>query len=661
VLGRDLTGDWGTASRREWLVTNNLGGFAAGTVAGANTRRYHGLLVASLKPPVARTVLLAKVDLSVRYQDRSYELGANEFGGGVIHPQGYVHIESFRMLDAIPTWRYAIGDALLEQQIFMAPLTHTSYLGLRLLRASASVDVTLQPLCTYRDYHSQLRGANAFLVDAAQAGCAVRAFDRARVLCLSIDQGSFEPGSDWYWNFFHRLESERGLDASEDLFMPGRFATRLAAGEHRFFVATIEAGATAPGLEVLAALARTGERLTASLPAGTPGWVRQLALASDQFMVQREVLHQRGTSVIAGYPWFTDWGRDAMIALPGITTTLGRHDVALEVLETFARCVDRGMLPNRFPDGDEPPEYNTVDATLWLFHALAEYLDSKRDCRLPRRLLPTLLDIIEAHIEGTRYGIGVDPADGLLRAGEPGVQLTWMDAKVGDWVVTPRMGKCVEVNALWLNALHVTARLATQVGNAPAAHRCETLLAHASAHFDRFWDAQRRCLYDVIDVNGGTSCDASMRPNQLFAVSLPFSPLRPAQMRSVVDACADELLTSYGLRSLSMQDPAYVGQYQGDTWHRDRAYHQGTVWSWLLGPFALAHYRVHGDAALAQSFLDPIAEHLRDACVGSISEIFDGDPPHAARGCFAQAWSVGEVLRAWIRLEQLKVQPAKPI
>src|ERR1035441_4446042 len=235
VLGRDLTGDWGTASRREWLVTNNLGGFAAGTVAGANTRRYHGLLVASLKPPVARTVLLAKVDLSVRYQDRSYELGANEFGGGVIHPQGYVHIESFRMLDAIPTWRYAIGDALLEQQIFMAPLTHTSYLGLRLLRASASVDVTLQPLCTYRDYHSQLRGANAFLVDAAQAGCAVRAFDRARVLCLSIDQGSFEPGSDWYWNFFHRLESERGLDASEDLFLPGGFATRVGAGEPPVF------------------------------------------------------------------------------------------------------------------------------------------------------------------------------------------------------------------------------------------------------------------------------------------------------------------------------------------------------------------------------------------------------------------------------------------
>jgi predicted glycogen debranching enzyme len=656
VLGRDLTGDWNLASRREWLVTNNLGGFAAGTVSGANTRRYHGLLVASLTPPVQRTVLLAKVDVRVNYQGRSVELGANEFSGGVIHPQGYAHIESFRLLQGIPTWRYAIGDALLEQQIFMAPLTHSSYLGLRLLRAGAAIDIALQPLCTYRDYHSQLRGERDFRVDAAPSSCTVLAFDGARALHLSIDQGSFEPGGDWYWNFFHRRESERGLDAVEDLFMPGRFATRLVYGEHRFFVASIEALAPAAGLGVLAQLAGKSELLTAALPAGAPSWVRQLALASDQFLVRREVLSQRGSSVIAGYPWFTDWGRDAMIALPGLTSTLGRHDIALEIIETFTRCVDHGMLPNRFPDGNEPPEYNTADATLWLFHALSEYLDSTHDGRLPQRLLPTLLNIIQAHVEGTRFGIGVDPSDGLLRAGEHGVQLTWMDAKVGDWVVTPRIGKCVEVNALWLNALQVTARLAAQVGNVPAAQQCQTLLAHASAHFDRFWNAQRGCLYDVIDVDGTAACDASMRPNQLFAVSLPFSPLQPEQMRAVVDACAGQLLTSYGLRSLGPHEPAYVGHYQGDVWHRDGAYHQGTVWSWLLGPFALAHYRVYGDAAAALSFLDPVGDHLRDACLGSISEIFDGDAPHVARGCFAQAWSVAEVLRAWVHLERLKAR-----
>jgi len=416
---------------------------------------------------------------------------------------------------------------------------------------------------------------------------------------------------------------------------------------------------------VLDSLAQKAERLMAAVPATAPCWVRQLALAADQFIVQREVRQQRGISIIAGYPWFTDWGRDAMIALPGLTSVLGRHDIAFEVLETFARCADRGMLPNRFPDGDEPPEYNTVDATLWLFHAFAHWLSGERTRereparRLPRRLLQALLDIIEAHVAGTRFGIAVDPGDGLLRAGEPGVQLTWMDAKVGDWVVTPRMGKCVEVNALWLNALDVTARLAVQAGNEAAAQRCEDLLTTASAHFERFWNDERGCLYDVIDVDGGTGCDASLRPNQIFAVSLPYSPLPVEQMRCVVDTCARELLTSYGLRTLSARESAYVGRYEGDVRQRDGAYHQGTVWSWLLGPFTLAHHRVYGDAALAQSFLQPMAQHLRDACIGSISEIFDGDAPHTARGCFAQAWSVGEILRAWARLERHKTASAQ--
>jgi predicted glycogen debranching enzyme len=654
VLGRDIVSNWAAACRREWLVTNNLGGYASGTVAGANTRRYHGLLVASLKPPVQRTVLLAKVNLAVRYRDRDYELTANEYAGGIIHPEGYVHIESFRLLAGLPTWRFAIGDALLQQQIFMAPLTHVTYLSLQLLRASSELELTLQPLCTYRDYHSESRGARPFAVRAGVADCSVCAFEGARELSLSLQQGQFEAGGDWYWNLFHRVESERGLDATEDLFTPGRFMTRLADGERRFFVASIEAGTPPSGEEVLASIEQKAKRLVGALPQSAPGWVRQLALASDQFIVQRSVQGRAGLSVIAGYPWFTDWGRDAMIALPGLTSAIGRRDIALGVLQTFARSADRGMLPNRFPDGDEPPEYNTADATLWLFHALADYLEVEPARRLPRELLPVLLQIIDAHVEGTRYGIAVDPSDGLLHAGVPGVQLTWMDAKVDDWVVTPRIGKCVEINALWLNALDVTARLAVREGEMAAAQRCEDLLSLASAHFERFWNPQRGCLFDVIDVDGGDGCDPSLRPNQLFAVSLPFSGLQRAQMRAVVDVCAAELLTSYGLRSLATGESAYVGHYQGDRWRRDGAYHQGTVWSWLLGPFALAHHRVFGDASLAQSFLEPIADHLRDACIGSISEIFDGDAPHAPRGCFAQAWSVGEVLRAWLRLERLK-------
>jgi predicted glycogen debranching enzyme len=599
-------------------------------------------------------VMLAKIDLRVRYRERNYELGSNEYAGGIVHPRGFVHIESFRLHGGVPTWRFAIADALLEQQIFMAPLKHTSYLSLQVLRASSELEVTLRPLCTYRDYHSEAHGARPFSVRAGAAECVVSAFEGARELWLTADRGRFDPGSDWYWNFFHRVESERGLDATDDLFTPGTFVLPLAPGERSFFTASIEAEVPAPGPQVLGTIALKAEQLTVSLPRSAPDWIRQLAQASDQFIVRREMQGRAGVSIIAGYPWFTDWGRDAMIALPGLTSMLGRHGIALEILETFVDSADHGMLPNRFPDGDEAPEYNTADATLWLFHALAEYLEAEPGHRLPPHLLPALFEIIESHVEGTRFGIGMDPNDGLLRAGVPGVQVTWMDAKVGDWVVTPRIGKCVEINALWLNALDVTARLAVQAGDVTAAQRYEDLLSHASAHFDRFWNPHRGCLYDVIDVDGGNGCDPSLRPNQLFAVSLPFSGLQNEQMRAVVDVCAAELLSSYGLRSLAAQESAYIGSYQGDPWHRDSAYHQGTVWSWLLAPFALAHYRVYGDATLAQSFLAPIADHLRDACIGSVSEIFDGDAPHRARGCFAQAWGVAEVLRAWIRLERLK-------
>ena len=324
------------------------------------------------------------------------------------------------------------------------------------------------------------------------------------------------------------------------------------------------------------------------------------------------------------------------------------------MLRTFASFVDHGMLPNRFPDQGEAPEYNTADATLWLFHALQCHLDASADFSLGIELLPTLLAIIRAHVDGTRHGLGVDPREGLLRAGEPGTQLTWMDAKVGDWVVTPRWGKAVEINALWLNALHVTVELARRAQDRSAENQCKALLIHAATHFSRFWNADKGCLYDVIDVAGGSQCDDSVRPNQIFAVSLPNCTLPPAQRRAVVDTCASTLLTSFGLRSLSPMDVAYVPQYEGDSWHRDGAYHQGTVWSWLLGPFALAHFRVYGDAALSQSYLEPIAHHLFDACIGTVGEIFDGAPPHQARGCFAQAWSVGEVLRAWIELERTK-------
>ena len=604
--------------------------------------------MASLTPPVQRTLLVAKIELSVRYLEVESDLSANEFVGGAVSGTGFVHVESFALVDGIPTWRYAVADALLEQQIFMAPGSNTSYLRLALLRASAPMRVTLKPLVTYRDYHSQNRGAKDIHVEAHAQECRILAFAGARPYRLSITQGAFTASPAWYWNFWHRMEAERGLDAVEDLLTPGSFATELSSDRPVFLQATAESAAPAPGQEVLDALRAKARRLSASLPATSPAWICALAVASDQFIVRRAAL---GPSIIAGYPWFTDWGRDTMISLPGLATSLGRHDLAAGILRTFAGFIDAGMLPNCFPDAGETPRYNTADATLWMFHALDEHLAAKPDPDLVHDLFPSLMRVIHAHAEGTRYGIRVDPVDGLLHAGEPGTQLTWMDAKHGDQVFTPRIGKPVEINALWMNALDVAIRLAVQVGNTGEKSFCQSLLTRAGSSFNRFWNERRGCLYDVIDVDGSGAPDDRIRPNQLFAVSLPYSALSADQMRAVVDCCGVQLLTSHGLRSLSPNDAGYVGRYSGDAAQRDAAYHMGTVWAWLLGPYARAHFRVHGDARLAQSYLAPMAQHLDGACVGSLSEIFDGDAPHTARGCFAQAWSVAEILRSWLYLE----------
>jgi len=628
-------------------VTNGLGGFACGTVAGANTRRYHGFLVASLSPPVERTLLVAKIELSARYLGVETDLSANEFAGGAISGRGFVHLESFTVEDGIPIWRYALADALLETRIFMAPGENTSYLRVELLRATGPMRATFKPLIAYRDYHSQNRGPKDFHLEADAAQVKVLADARARPYRLAISEGRYTAAPEWYWNFWHRTEAERGLDALEDLLTPGFFAADLSPGQPVYLSATAEAAAPVAGAEVLAALDSASRRLIAPLPKRAPAWIRTLAQASDQFIVRRA----EAFSIIAGYPWFTDWGRDTMISLPGLATSLGRYELSASILRVYARFIDRGMLPNCFPEAGHAPQFNTADATLWMFQALDHYLRAKRDPDLERELFPLLMSVIHSHAEGTRFGIAVDPADGLLRAGEPGTQLTWMDAKHGDVVFTPRIGKPVEINALWLNALHVAARLASRARNAVEQAFCRSLLSRASTSFGRFWNAESGCLYDVIDA-AGSAPDARIRPNQILAVSLPYCVLDLAQMRAVVECCSAELLTSHGLRTLSPRDPGYIGRYGGDAGQRDAAYHMGTAWAWLLGPFARAHHRVFGDARLSQSFLAPIAQQLSSGCVGTVSEVFDGDAPHSAGGCFAQAWSVAEILRSWLDLER---------
>jgi predicted glycogen debranching enzyme len=665
TFARHELGETARAFAREWLVTNGLGGFACGTLAQANTRRYHGLLVASLRPPVQRVVMVAKLEVLARYGRETYELGCNEFADGTIAPRGFERLQSYADEGGAPLWTYACADALLQQRVWMAHGRNTTYVTFLLGEAADAMDLELRPLCTYRDYHAHTRGGRPFEAVAEGPGCRLTAFPGAHPYRVLTDQGDFTSEPEWYWNFHHRSEAERGLDAQEDLFRPGTFRVRLEPGQQVTFIATAEADYEIPAM----AFEREQKRRRALVHAvrdATPGWVQRLTLAADQFIVRRcnAQGELQGTSVIAGYPWFSDWGRDTMIALPGLALATGRHADAAAILRTFASHVSEGMLPNRFPDSGEAAEYNTVDATLWLFHAISAYLDATGDGALLRDLYPTLREIVGWHQRGSRYGIHVDPSDGLLVAGEPGVQLTWMDAKVGDWVVTPRTGKAVEINALWHFALSRMVLWARALNDRRAATGYAAAADQAAASFAaRFWYPEGGCLYDVVDgpeglMHAGRQVDPSLRPNQIFAVSLGSELVSSERARAVVEVCARELLTPVGLRSLSPNDPRYASRYCGDARARDGAYHQGTVWSWLLGPFALAHHRVYGNAAHALALLEGLASHLDEACGGTVSEIMDGNPPHAPRGCFAQAWSVAETLRAY---HHLSAQRARAI
>ncbi len=643
-FGREITGDFDSASRREWLVTNGLGGWASGTVSGANTRRYHGLFVPALQPPLGRTVLVSKLTEWVESGGQTFHLSSNEYGSGAIDPHGYRNLESFQREGTISMWTFACGDALLDKRVWMPHGHDAVFVTYTLRRAARPVALDVLTLVTRRDAHTETHGGGwQPNVIPITGGAQVQVGEVE--LRLLANRGAFNPVRDWHWGIKHRVETERGLPDREDQYAVGIFVAELAPGETFALVATLEPN---PSLDWKAALAaeraRAAELVAQAGADSEPEWIQQLVLAADQFVVKRG----QGQTVMAGYHWFGDWGRDTMIALPGLTLTTRRYDVAANILRTFARFVSEGMLPNRFPDEGEQPEYNTVDATLWYFHALDRYVEASGDEDLARELFPVLEDIVGWHVRGTRYRIHVDEADGLIYAGEPGVQLTWMDAKVEAWVVTPRIGKPVEINALWINALRVMDALGRKL-KLPAKHPYAEMAALAAASFDKFWYAEGGYLYDVIE--GPEGSDSALRPNQLFAISLPHGPLagqeHAARARSIVDLCAAHLLTSYGLRSLSPRHSAYIGTYRGDRWRRDAAYHQGTVWGWLIGPFVDAHLRAYDDPEAARSFLAPFEHHLADFGLGSIAEIFEGDAPFRPCGCMAQAWSVAEVLRAW--------------
>lgn len=657
-FGREICGTLAQAEVREWLVTNGTGSYASGTVAGLLTRRYHGLLVAALKPPLGRTLLLAKLDETALYDGHLYPLHTNRWADGAVNPHGYRHIEQFHLEGTIPVWRFACADALLEKKVWMLPGVNATYVRYHLCRATRPLTLTLKALVNYRDYHGSTQVGNwRMKIDAIEHGVSVSAFADAVPLYLLADRGDVSFAHNWYYGFDLAVERYRGLSDREDHLHAATFDATLSQGESLTFVASTEVHPDLQG-EIALELRRAYEQKLTGLwetsrsvsAAQAPEWVHHLVLAADQFIVSRPLPNEAdGKTIIAGYHWFGDWGRDTMISLPGLTVSAGRPEVARPILRTFARYVDQGMLPNRFPDAGEPPEYNTVDATLWYFEAIRAYHAATGDDDLLHELFPVLADIVDWHCRGTRYNIILDPEDSLLYAGTEGVQLTWMDAKVGDWVVTPRIGKPIEVNALWYNALLSMAAFAQRIGKPNQEY--ERMAERVAAGFTRFWNDAAGYCYDVLD--GPQGHDASLRPNQIFAVSLPESPLTPVQQRGVVESCARTLLTSHGLRSLVPDHPQYQGHYGGDQLRRDGAYHQGTVWGWLIGPFVLAHLRVFNDPATARSLLEPMANHLWAHGVGSLSEIFDGDAPMAPRGCIAQAWTVAEVLRALVATERL--------
>jgi predicted glycogen debranching enzyme len=649
--GRAVCGNLAVAETREWLVTNGIGGYAAGTIAGLHTRRYHGLLIAALTPPLGRTLLVTKFDETATLDGREYPVAANRWTGGVVDPTGFQHLERFHLEGTTPVWTFACANALLEKRVWMQQDANTTYVRYHLRRATSPVTLAITALVNYRDHHSDTQaGTWRMRIEPVEHGLRVAAFDGAMPFYLLSDHAEAIPQHTWHRHLFLRLESDRGLAAQEDHLRAGLFRVTLQPGDTVTLVASTDPTPRLDGAATWAEQLAYERQLIAGSGHGTaPDWVHQLILAADQFVVRRALPDDpAGSTVIAGYPWFGDWGRHTMISLPGLTLTTRRSRIARYILRTFARFVDQGMLPNCFPDAGEAPEYNTVDATLWYLEAIRAYHVATGDDDLLRELFPVLQESIAWHLRGTRYHIHVDPADGLLSAGEPGVQLTWMDARVGGRVITPRTGKAVEVNALWYNGLRVMAAIARHLGKSPELYHA--LADQAEAGFARFWSEERGYLYDVID--GPEGNDATLRPNQLLAVSLAHSPLNGGRRWAVVDVCARHLLTSHGLRSLAPGSPGYAGHYGGDPGRRDGAYHQGTVWAWLIGPFVSAHLRVYRDPALARSYLLPLVQHLADHGVGSIGEIFDGDPPFAPNGCFAQAWSVAELLRAWQATEE---------
>lgn len=658
----------------EWIVTNGLGGYATGTIGGVATRRYHGLLIAALPAPLGRTLVLTQLDdLVTSSEEGTVCLAGHETESEVVELKAARFLKEFCLEDGMPVWRYRIGDVLLEKRVLMPHEQNTTHVIYRSLEGGGVLALDLCPSFHFRPhdgpFHSPL--PEPFELRVLGERYELHPHGQFPPVRLRI----FGPSVSFTYQpitspqLFHRVEHSRGYPAVGSRWSPGRFHSVLQPGDEVTLVASLEPWEAVEAISPSEAFALERERrqrlIAEADPVAQQGFPAELVLAADQFLVRpvgrtkdEAFVHAAGDdirTIIAGYYWFTDWGRDSMISLEGLTLCTGRHSEARYILRTFAHYIRDGLIPNYFPEGENEGVYHTADATLWMFHALGRYLDATHDQATLELLYPRLAEVVRAHLRGTRFGIGVDAADGLLRQGAAGYQLTWMDAKVDDWVVTPRRGKAVEINALWYNALRLMVDWAERLGDRAESESYAAEAQRACESFNqRFWYETGGHLYDVIDGEQGD--DAACRPNQLLAVALPHPVLDRRRWRAVVETVQRELFTPVGIRSLSPGHPDYKQRYDGDLRARDAAYHQGTVWAWLFGPYVDAWMKVFpDDFDGAAKLFDGFDRHLSEGCIGSISEVFDAQCPFSPRGCPAQAWSVAEVLRCWVKLQHARL------
>ncbi len=665
---------------REWLVTNGLGGYASGTISGVITRRYHGYLIAALPAPLGRMVMLSHFAAQVRYPDgRRIEIGGREQLLPMADTADSGYLIEFRLEAGLPVWQYDIGGLIIETRVFLTHMQNTVRVMFQLLDGADTVELGIRPSVNFRAQEAPVSEPLGWpyefraIADLHELVLKDSPLPPLRLM-LQADDVTFILKGKRFESVLYPVEEHRGYQARGDLWSPGYYRLRLRKGERAALVAStepFEAVHVLTSEEALTAERNRRQRLIAAAVAGArQGTPAELVLAADQFIITpagrtEDVARARASgddvrTVIAGYHWFTDWGRDTMISLEGLTLTTGRATEAAYILRTFAHYVRDGLIPNMFPEGEKEGLYHTADATLWFFQAVHRYVLATNDQQTLAALYPTFKNIVQAHILGTRFGIHVDPGDELLVQGAPGYQLTWMDAKVDDWVVTPRRGKAVEINALWYNALRLMEQWAHGFGD-PDGHQYSARADRVSRSFnERFWYAAGGYLYDVIDAEQD-GVDPKCRPNQLLAISLEHPVLTRDRWQHVMRTVRDRLLTPVGLRSLAPADPDFKPRYYGDLRTRDAAYHQGTVWAWLVGPFIDAWLKVYpDDIPGAWRALDGFVAHLDEACIGSVSEIFDAEPPYTPRGCIAQAWSVAELLRSWVKLSQLEQANTAP-